>query len=400
MPFSQKQNNEPEFDITKMVWERKDSMAAQKQSKRKKELGEGSKEPELENLMISAHNIPNLYVAQPTNDVEEDDTLGSSDQDSYDTDPTEASVETSEDSSVDSSEENNPPIFMNQPREPEISEVDDDRDGMTDEPIPERRPEPTTAKFVRTGFHTFSLDDIKVSRCPQRIQDFFTWMVTKNLVEREKYMILSEFTSRFSGILRDWWNSLGTQDKNMFLTSQDFAYNIKILQEVFCGDTGQRQEKLRRQFFEMKCVAFDRDVIDIHFQKMAKMFFELGGGASLKKAFVSSLPKMLASRTMTIVEEKFQSIAIPPVGCFRQAIFLVLDDICTKRSVLKQIIRNNPALDKACRKSDLITGSSCSCHVPRRKERFKRFKWPRPSGEGSQFRRRTKYFRRRSPDKS
>ncbi|XP_060210578.1 uncharacterized protein LOC132637517 [Lycium barbarum] len=148
----------------------------------------------------------------------------------------------------------------------------------------------------------------------------------------------------------------------------------------------------------MKCVAFDRDAIDIHFQKMAKMFFALDGEASLKQAFVSSLPKMLASQTMTIVEEKFQSITIPPIGYIRQAIFLALDDICTKRSVLKQIIRNNPALDKACEKSDLITWSSYSCHVPRRKGRFKRFKWPRPSREGSQFRRRMKYFRRKSPE--
>ncbi|XP_060211820.1 uncharacterized protein LOC132639387 [Lycium barbarum] len=103
---------------------------------------------------------------------------------------------------------------------------------------------------------------------------------------------------------------------------------------------------------------------------------------------------------MTIVEERFQSITIPPFGYIRQAIFLALDDIYTKRSVLKQIIRNNPALDKACGKSDLITGSSCSCYVPRRKGKFKRFKWPRPSREGSQFRRRTKYFRRKSPGKS
>ncbi|XP_060172401.1 uncharacterized protein LOC132603391 [Lycium barbarum] len=235
MSFTRKQNDEPEFDIAKMIWERKDSMAAQKQSKRKKELGEGSKEPELENLMISAQNIPNLYVAQPTNDIEEDDILGSSDQNSYDTDPTEESVETSDDSSVDFSEEYKPLIFMNQPIEPEISEVDDDRDGMTDEPIPKRRPEPTTAKFIGIGFHTFSLDDIKVSKWPQRIQDFFTWMVTKNLIEREKYMILSEFTSRFSGILRDWWNAHGTRQKYVSHISRFFFSTSKYSKKYFIG---------------------------------------------------------------------------------------------------------------------------------------------------------------------
>jgi len=115
---------------------------------------------------------------------------------------------------------------------------------MTDKPIQERRYEPMASKPVGTDLHTFTLDVINISKWPQRIQDFYTWMVTKNLVERKKYIILSELTSRFLGILRDWWNSLGIQDKNTFLTSQDVALNIRILHEVFCGDIIQRQEKM------------------------------------------------------------------------------------------------------------------------------------------------------------
>ena len=107
---------------------------------------------------------------------------------------------------------------------------------------------------------------------------------------------------------------------------------------MFCGDIGQRQEKMQRQLFEMKCVSFDRNDIDMHFQKMAKIYFEIGGDINLKQAFVSSLPK-LASRTMTIIEQKFRSITIPQVGYIRQAIFVALEDICTKRSALKQIIQ-------------------------------------------------------------
>ncbi|XP_075099164.1 uncharacterized protein LOC142176027 [Nicotiana tabacum] len=183
------------------------------------------------------------------------------------------------------------------------------------------------SKPVGTGSHTFTLDNVKLSKWPQRIQDFYTWIVTKNLVEREKYIILSELTSRFSGILRDWWNSLRIQDKNTFLTSQDFSFNIKILHEVLCGDTGQREENTRRQLFEMNCVSFNRNDIEKHFQKRAKINFEISGYINLKQAFVSSLPKLLASRTMTIIEEKFQSITIPQVGYIRQAIFVALDEI-------------------------------------------------------------------------
>ncbi|KAH0652698.1 hypothetical protein KY289_030376 [Solanum tuberosum] len=208
---------------------------------------------------------------------------------------------------------------MNHHKEPDVSEVDDDQDGMTDDPIPERRPEPTNTVPKN------------VDAWPQRIQDFYTWMVTKNLVKREKYMILSEFTSRFSGILRDWWTTIGVADINLFLTSQDFAVNLNILLEVFCGDTSQRREKPRRQLFEMKCISFDRDIIDIHFQNMARIYFELGGDSSLKQAFVSSLPKMLAGHAMKIIKDRFKSITIPYIGYIRQAIFQALDSFCTKR---------------------------------------------------------------------
>lgn len=100
-----------------------------------------------------------------------------------------------------------------------------------DDPIPERRLEPETLerKIIGIGFHTFTINDITISSRPQRIQDFYIWMATNNMSEQERYMILSQFTSRFSKILKDQWNSLGVNDKNTYLTSQDFAFNIKIL---------------------------------------------------------------------------------------------------------------------------------------------------------------------------
>ncbi|KAH0781400.1 hypothetical protein KY290_000998 [Solanum tuberosum] len=283
----------------------------------------------------------------------------------------ETTESSTDNSSLESDEEDYPPIFMNHHKEPDVSEVDDDLDDMIDDLIPERRPEPTNTipKNIGTGFHTFTLDDVKVTAWPQRIQDFYTLMVTKNLFEREKYMILSKFTSRFSDILRDWWTAIGVADRNFFLTSQDFTTNLNILLEVLCGDTGQRREKLRRQLFEMKCISFDRDIIDVYFQKMARIYFELDGDSSLKQAFVLSLPKILAGHAMTIIEDRFKSITIPHIDYVRQAIFQALDSICTKRFVLKHVVQNNPALDKACSRSDLVTKSDCSCssHRARRK---------------------------------
>ncbi|KAH0725179.1 hypothetical protein KY284_001044 [Solanum tuberosum] len=413
---------EPEFDIAKLGWERKYAMATQKRakkaqarSKRKKAADPGAMmissykapindsifadlSPFVVDLMISDHEKSDsekewgALIQDITNGEDwffqthgfSDPILGVKDQvvpelyslkdgspidiisDEYVNDSqeyVEETVESSTDeSSLESNEEDYPSIFMNHQKEPDVSEVDDDQDDITDDPIPERRPEPmnTIPKNVRTGFHTFTLDDVKVTAWPQRIQDLY-WMVTKNLVEREKYMILSEFTSRFSDILRDWWTAIGVANRNFFLTSQDFATNLNILLEVFCRDTGQRREKLRRQLFEMNCISFDRDIIDIHFQKMERIYFELGGDSSLKQVFVSSLPRMLAGHAMTVIGDRFKSITIPHIGYIRQAIFQALDSICTKRSVLKQVVQNNTAFDKVCSRSDIVTKSDCSC---------------------------------------
>ncbi|KAH0632845.1 hypothetical protein KY284_035631 [Solanum tuberosum] len=200
-------------------------------------------------------------------------------------------VEETSKSSLESDEEDYPPIFMNHHKEPNISEVYDDQDIMTDDLIPE--PTNTIPKNVGTGFHTFTLDNVKVAAWRQRIQDFYTWMVTKNLVEREKYMILS-------------------------------------------------------------------DIIDIHFQKMKEIYFELGGDSSLKQAFVSSLPNMLAVQAMMIIEDRFKSITITHIGNIRQAICQSLDvEVTLSLSLLAlaQVVEQDE------RVSNSIRDSSCQGHL-------------------------------------
>ena len=68
------------------------------------------------------------------------------------------------DSTPNYSEEDYPPIFVNQSKEREMSEINKDQDGMTNELIPESRQESMESKAVVTGFHTFTLDDVKVSK--------------------------------------------------------------------------------------------------------------------------------------------------------------------------------------------------------------------------------------------
>lgn len=68
---------------------------------------------------------------------------------------------------------------------------------------------------------------------------------------------------------------------------------------------------------------------------MVNIYFELGGDHSLKKAFVSLLPKMLIGYMITIVEEKLKSIIVPQIGYFKHANFQSLDSIYTRTFILK-----------------------------------------------------------------
>lgn len=75
-------------------------------------------------------------------------------------------VEDTAESSLTSNEEDYPPLFMSQYKEPKVSKVNDYEDGMIEDPISQRKLEPATIspKKVRTNFHTFTLDDVKVSQ--------------------------------------------------------------------------------------------------------------------------------------------------------------------------------------------------------------------------------------------
>ncbi|KAK6803148.1 hypothetical protein RDI58_000932 [Solanum bulbocastanum] len=150
----------------------------------------------------------------------------------------------------------------------------------------------------------------------------------------------------------------------------------------------------------MKCISFDRDIIDINLQKMARIYFELGGDSSLKQAFRSSLPKMLVGHAMAIIKDRFKSITIPHIGYIMQAIFQPLDCIYQKRSILKQVIQNNPALDKVCTRSYLVTKSDCSCPSRRARQKtvkqYWRFKVTRVPNNRYRMTRHIKFFRRKS----
>lgn len=73
----------------------------------------------------------------------------------------------------------------------------------------------------------------------------------------------------------------------------------------------------------MKCISFERLTLT-RILKNKKIYTLRQGDINLQQAFVSSLPKLLASQSMKIIEETFRLITIPQVGYIRQVILLRL----------------------------------------------------------------------------
>ena len=82
----------------------------------------------------------------------------------------------------------------------------------------------------------FTLDNLPCSKWIDLLQEFHAWMTIRNLIVTSSFEILTEFTTHFARILKDWWVSLEKNDKIIFLTRQDFTEAIEILHLVFLGN--------------------------------------------------------------------------------------------------------------------------------------------------------------------
>ncbi|KAH1108878.1 hypothetical protein J1N35_012646 [Gossypium stocksii] len=153
----------------------------------------------------------------------------------YKSSPKSSSEETARESSYSSSyssfdeepEENFQKIAQTQPK----VEVPSDDDLMMNETHQGESSSqaPRANKGPSLGRMTFTLDDIPPEKWPARIQEFHSWLDTRKLTEESNYNIPLEFVSRFTGMLRDWWNSIDHNSQMQFLVLQDLSTPIRII---------------------------------------------------------------------------------------------------------------------------------------------------------------------------
>ncbi|KAF8035059.1 hypothetical protein BT93_C1171 [Corymbia citriodora subsp. variegata] len=82
----------------------------------------------------------------------------------------------------------------------------------------QEQPDATQSFTTSSSKIYFTLDDIPYFKWPDRLQEFHAWLTARHISKPSTYDILLEFTSRFTGALKDWWHTASEQDQMYFLT--------------------------------------------------------------------------------------------------------------------------------------------------------------------------------------
>ncbi|KAG8472716.1 hypothetical protein CXB51_034748 [Gossypium anomalum] len=198
----------------------------------------------------------------------------------------------------------------------------------------------------------------------------------QKLKEDSNYNILMEFVSRFTGMLRDWWNSINQHDQMQFLVFQDLSEPIRILHQHFIGNPEDLLVLRRREFYARKCCSFKKRDLTKHLKKMFQLFCALGLHPNLKPVILSSLPGPIQIAVNQALQQRNRDILQLTVGQIQQEVFIALEDICNRRKVFKDYLLGDRRIDQACDDSHLRykcpKEGHCDCRT-KKKKHYKRF---------------------------
>ncbi|KAK9011314.1 hypothetical protein V6N11_044166 [Hibiscus sabdariffa] len=232
---------------------------------------------------------------------------------------------------------------------------------------------------INSENHIFTLDDIPSTRWPQRLQEFQAWMDTQKLTRESNYEILSEFVSRFTGILRDWWNTLSQPDQVVFLTRQSFLEVLQILHTFFLCNQEDLKTLKKKEFFKRKCCSPEKKDLQKHFTVMTKLFYFLGADPNLKHTILASISEILQNAVSRHLQSTGKRIENLTIGEIQQETYMALEEICDRKKIIKNYLTGSKEIDRACKDARLQIKykekGDCNC---RQKRRFRKRSDQRP----------------------
>ncbi|KAH9697790.1 hypothetical protein KPL71_023757 [Citrus sinensis] len=281
------------------------------------------------------------------------------------------------------------------------SEVEEEmpESSATNQPPPTQT-NPSSQKSSNGPWFTF--DDLPSHKWRDRLNEMSAWIDLQMLRPgATTQSVLREFATRFTGALRDWFDSLGQYRQLQFVDLPEVSSALAVLHDQFLGDPSAVFEAARRDYLNMKCCSLNAKDLDFHYKRMSLLFYKLNGfnEPTLKHVFLASLPEELQPNIQRQLTASNLSLDNISLGKIFQLAKTCLDKLCEQKQFFKELLKDKEPFRSACKKPYLQIKchkkKDCDCSS-KKKRHFRKFKTPKFSSKPRRSRKPYRFFRKKS----
>ncbi|KAH9717008.1 hypothetical protein KPL71_021667 [Citrus sinensis] len=281
------------------------------------------------------------------------------------------------------------------------SEVEEEmpESSATNQPPPTQT-NPSSQKSSNGPWFTF--DDLPSHKWRDRLNEMSAWIDLQMLrTGATTQSVLREFATRFTGALRDWFDSLGQYRQLQFVDLPEVSSALAVLHDQFLGDPSAVFEAARRDYLNMKCCSLNAKDLDFHYKRMSLLFYKLNGfnEPTLKHVFLASLPEELQPNIQRQLTASNLSLDNISLGKIFQLAKTCLDKLCEQKQFFKELLKDKEPFRSACKKPYLQIKchkkKDCDCSS-KKKRHFRKFKPPEFSSKPRRSRKPYRFFRKKS----
>ncbi|KAH9697713.1 hypothetical protein KPL71_023722 [Citrus sinensis] len=236
------------------------------------------------------------------------------------------------------------------------SEVEDEmhESSATNHPPPAQT-NPSSQKSSNGPWFTF--DDLPSHKWRDRLNEMSAWIDLQMLRPgATTQSVLREFATRFTGALRDWFDSLGQYRQLQFVDLPEVSSALAVLHDQFLGDPSAVVEAARRDYLNMKCCSLNDKDLDFHYKRMSLLFYKLNGfnESTLKHVFLASLPDELQPNIQRQLTASNLSLDNISLGKIFQLAKTCLDKLCEQKQFFKELLKDKEPFRSAYEPNDEI----------------------------------------------
>ena len=164
--------------------------------------------------------------------------------------------------------------------------------------------------------------------------------------------VLREFSTRFTGSLRDWFDSLGQYRQLQFIQILYVSQALTFLHDQFIREPSATFEATRRDYLNMKCCSLNTKDLHYHYKRMSLLYYKLNrfNDATLRHVFLASLLEELQPEIQHQLAAYKLNIDTLSLGKLFQIAMGCLDKLCEQKKFFQDLIKDKEPFKSVCKK--------------------------------------------------